>query len=101
MAEVFARFDVLVAPATPIAAPGLEQQTFDFNGQQLPVRANIGVYTQPITLIGLPVVAAPVHAPGRLPIAVQLIGRPGGESQLLRAARALERAGVCAAPVVD
>ena len=101
MAEVFARFDVLIAPATPIAAPGLEQQTFDFNGQQIPVRANVGLFTQPITLIGLPVVAAPVHAPGRLPIAVQLIGRPGGESQLLRAARVLEQAGVCAAPVVD
>ena len=100
MAEVFARFDVLIAPATPVAAPGLDQQTFDFNGQQIPVRANIGLFTQPITLIGLPVVAAPVHAPGRLPVAVQLIGRPGGESQLLRAARVLEQAGVCAAPVV-
>ncbi len=101
MAEVFARFDVLIAPATPITAPGLDQQTFDFNGQQIPVRANVGLFTQPITLIGLPVVAAPVHAPGRLPIAVQLIGRPGAESQLLRAARLLEQAGVCAAPVAD
>ena len=100
MAEAFERFDVLVAPATPIAAPALDQQTFRFGETELPVRANIGLYTQPVTLIGLPVVAAPVHAPGRLPVAVQLIGRPNGEVQLLQAARVLEHAGVCAAPVV-
>ena len=101
MAEVFTRFDVLLAPATPISAPALDQQTFQFNGQEVPVRANVGLFTQPITLIGLPVVAAPIHSPGRMPIAVQLIGPPGSEAALLRAARALEISGVCSAPVAS
>jgi AtzE family amidohydrolase len=99
MSDVFARFDLLIAPATPITAPGLDQQTFAFGEQEIPVRANVGLFTQPITLIGLPVVAAPVHAPGGLPIGVQLVGRPNSEAVLLRAARVLEQAGVCAAPV--
>ena len=99
MAEVLARYDVLIAPATPIPAPTLDQQTFEFNGKELPVRANIGLFTQPITLIGLPVVAAPVWSAGRLPIAVQLIGAPNSEATLLRVARALEQEGVCSAPV--
>jgi Asp-tRNA(Asn)/Glu-tRNA(Gln) amidotransferase A subunit family amidase len=99
MAEVFASYDVLIAPATPIPAPTLNQQTFEFNGKELPVRANIGLYTQPITLIGLPVVAAPVWLPGHLPVAVQLIGAPNTEAALLRVARALEKGGVCKAPV--
>lgn len=99
MAEVFSRFDVLIAPATPIRAPTLDQQTFAFNGKDLPVRANIGLFTQPITLVGLPVVAAPVWSAGPLPIAVQLIGATGAEEALLRVARVLEQSGVCKAPV--
>lgn len=101
MAEVFARADILIAPATPMVAPKLEDATFVYDGMEMPLRPNIGLFTQPITLIGLPVVAAPVHAAGSLPTAVQLIGRPGSEGLLLRAAKVLEASGVCAAPVVE
>jgi 1-carboxybiuret hydrolase len=97
--EVFQRADVLIAPATPMVAPQLDQQTFEHEGVQLPLRPNIGLFTQPITLVGLPVVAAPLHHAGGLPIAVQLIGRPGSESILLRIARELELRGVCSAPL--
>jgi aspartyl-tRNA(Asn)/glutamyl-tRNA(Gln) amidotransferase subunit A len=83
----------------PADAPTLDQQTFPFDGGELPVRANVGLYTQPITFVGLPVVAAPLQNPGGLPLAVQLIGRPGGEAALMCVAKALEDAGVCAAPV--
>jgi AtzE family amidohydrolase len=101
VAEVFAGVDVLVAPATPMVAPMLDQQSFVFDGEEMALRPNIGLFTQPITLVGLPVVAAPVHVPGQLPTAVQLIGRPGSEAALLRVARALEARGVCAAPVAE
>ncbi len=99
LAEVFGQIDVLIAPATPMVAPTLDQQMFSFDGTELPVRANVGIYTQPITLVGLPVVAAPVHTVGRLPLAVQLIGKPRSEATLLRVARFLEASGVCVAPV--
>jgi aspartyl-tRNA(Asn)/glutamyl-tRNA(Gln) amidotransferase subunit A len=68
-----------------------------FGDAELPVRANLGLYTQPISFIGLPVVAVPVPlAP--LPIAVQIIAAPWREDVALRTAHALERQGVVAAP---
>jgi aspartyl-tRNA(Asn)/glutamyl-tRNA(Gln) amidotransferase subunit A len=67
------------------------------DGIELPVRANIGIYTQPISFIGLPVVAVPVPL-SPMPIAVQVIAAPWRENIALRIAYALERAGVCLAP---
>lgn len=99
MAAVFEKHDILIAPATPMVAPLLDQNTFTLDGTQHLLKPNIGILTQPITLIGLPVVAAPVHSPGNLPTAIQLIGKPGSEANLLQAARALELSDVCSAPV--
>lgn len=97
--QLFDTVDVLVAPATPMPAPLLDQTSFTHNGVEMALRPNIGIWTQPITLIGLPVLAAPVHIAGQLPLAVQLIGKPGSEAVLLRVAKALESRGVCTAPV--
>ena len=58
--ELFEDVDVILAPATPCAAPRIGQQTFVLDGVEMPVRPNIGIYTQPISFIGLPVVAVPV-----------------------------------------
>src|SRR6266702_2763433 len=71
-AEIFKSVDVLIAPATPCTAPKLGQVTFNLDGVDLPVRANIGIHTQPISFIGLPVVAVPVPLEP-LPIGVQII----------------------------
>ena len=62
----------------------------------MPVRANLGLYTQPISFIGLPVVAVPVPLTP-LPIAVQIIAAPWREDVALRIAHALETQGVAAA----
>ena len=100
MRHVFQDVDVLIAPATPLSAPLLGQTTMSFNGKEIPLRPNIGLFTQPITLIGLPVVAAPLQgAAGHLPLAVQLIAAPWQEAALLRVARELEKSGACRAPV--
>ena len=92
--RLFERFDVLLAPATPIPAPLRGQATFVMDGVEVPVRANLGLYTQPISFIGLPVVAVPVRGTGALPIGVQLITRPFEEALGLRIAAQLERQGV-------
>ena len=97
--ELFAEVDVILAPATPCTAPLIGQQTFVLDGVELPVRANLGIYTQPISFIGLPVVAVPVPLKP-LPIGVQIIAAPWREDMALRVARALERAGVVAAPAL-
>jgi aspartyl-tRNA(Asn)/glutamyl-tRNA(Gln) amidotransferase subunit A len=95
--KLFAEVDAILAPATPCPAPLIGQQTFMLDDIALPVRANLGLYTQPISFIGLPVVAVPVPlAP--LPIAVQIIAAPWREDVGLRIAHALEAQGVVAAP---
>jgi AtzE family amidohydrolase len=99
MREVFKNVDVLLAPATPVSATKIGQQTMTLEGKEMLVRPNLGIYTQPISFVGLPVVAAPVHTAGPMPIGVQLIGAPWSEAMLLRVAMMLEKSGVCAAPV--
>jgi aspartyl-tRNA(Asn)/glutamyl-tRNA(Gln) amidotransferase subunit A len=95
--EIFKSVDVLIAPATPCIAPKIGQATFVLDGVELPVRANIGIHTQPISFIGLPVVAAPVPL-DPMPVGVQIIAAPWREDIALRVAYALERMGVVAAP---
>jgi 1-carboxybiuret hydrolase len=75
------------------------QKTFVLDGKEMPLRPNIGVYTQPISFIGLPVVVAPIPVAGGLPIGVQVITAPWREDLALRIARTLETAGVAAAPL--
>ena len=95
--ELFKDVDVILAPATPCTAPKIGQQTFVLDGVEMALRPNIGIYTQPISFIGLPVVAAPVPLTP-LPIAVQIIAAPWREDLTLRVANALEQAGAASAP---
>jgi AtzE family amidohydrolase len=94
--KLFTEVDAILAPATPCTAPLIEQQTFMHGDVELPVRANLGLYTQPISFIGLPVVAVPVPLMP-LPIGVQIIAAPWREDVALRLAHALETKGVVAA----
>ena len=95
--ELFRSVDAILAPATPSPAPRIGQQTMMLDGAEVPLRPNIGIFTQPISFIGLPVVAVPVPlAP--LPIGVQIIAAPWREDVALRIAHALEKSKVVAAP---
>ena len=97
--RLFRDVDILLAPATPCRAPRLGQKTFVLGGREMLVRPNLGLLTQPISFVGLPVVAAPVWAKGdELPIGVQIIAAPWREDLALRVAAALERDGVVRAP---
>jgi aspartyl-tRNA(Asn)/glutamyl-tRNA(Gln) amidotransferase subunit A len=97
--DLFRDVDVILAPSTPCRAPRSGQTTFVLGGIEVPVRPNIGVFTQPISFIGLPVVAVPVWLDGGLPLGVQIIAAPWNEALCLRVARHLERAGAVRAPV--
>src|ERR1700685_2224180 len=95
--KLFVEVDAILAPATPCTAPLIGQKDFMLGDNELPVRANLGLYTQPISFIGLPVAAVPVPlAP--LPIAVQIIAAPWREDVALRIAHTLEKMGVASAP---
>jgi AtzE family amidohydrolase len=101
MLKLFQQVDAILAPATPCVAPLIGQKTFVLDGVEMPVRPNIGIYTQPISFIGLPVVAVPVTTALGLPIGVQIITAPWREDVALRIARALEASGAARAPTPD
>ncbi len=93
---LFRDWDVLLAPATPIAAPVIGTEFFDINGTRVPCRPSVGLLTQPISFMGCPVVAAPLwpqHTNG-LPIGVQIIAAPWREDLAFRAAWVLQQSGV-------
>jgi len=96
MMRQFAEVDLIVAPATPCPAPLVGQKTLELRGETLPLRPSLGLFTQPISCIGLPVAAVPVQGEA-LPIGVQLIAPPWREDICLRAAYALQAMGVCRA----
>jgi aspartyl-tRNA(Asn)/glutamyl-tRNA(Gln) amidotransferase subunit A len=94
---LFESVDAVLAPATPFTAPRLGQQTVLLDGAELPLRPNIGIFTQPISCIGLPVVVVPVPLQP-LPIGVQIIAPPWREDLALRIAYRVEKDGVALAP---
>ncbi len=99
-AELFQDFDVLLAPATPCAATTLGTEWIEVNGQRLPARPSMGLLTQPISCIGLPVCAVPVWGcAGPLPIGVQVIAAPWREDLVLRVAYQLQQLGIASSPV--
>ncbi|WP_173894020.1 AtzE family amidohydrolase [Uliginosibacterium sp. TH139] len=93
--DYFERFDLLIAPATPVVATTIAQPELNLPGGRVPTRPSIGLLTQPISFIGLPVVAVPLPTDTALPIGVQLIAAPGREDVALAAAAVLEAQGLC------
>ncbi len=92
--EVFQNVDIIIAPTTPISAPLIGQQTMILDGSEILVRPHLGLFTQPLSFIGLPVLSVPVRGSHDLPLGVQLIAAPYNESLILRVAKVLENTGV-------
>ena len=99
--EIFREVDIVIAPSTPFPATPIGTDTIEINGREVPFRPNVGVLTQPVSFIGLPVVAAPVTRPGKLPLGVQLIAAPWREDLAMRVAAHLEAERVCVSRVAD
>ncbi len=89
--EVFQNLDIIIAPTTPIAAPLIGQQTMILNGQEILVRPHLGLFTQPLSFIGLPVLSVPIKQENSLPLGVQLIAAPYNEALILQVAATLEK----------
>lgn len=94
VAQIFNSVDVLIAPTTPCVAPRIDQRTMTIDGQAVLVRPHLGLYTQPLSFIGLPVLSVPVAQASPLPVGVQLIAAPHCEAKLLRVAAVLANLGV-------
>jgi AtzE family amidohydrolase len=94
---LFRDTDIILAPCAPGPAPRIGQESMELAGATMNIRASLGIYTQPLSFIGLPVVAAPIAQAGKLPLGIQIIAAPWRESLALRAAYALEQDGIAAA----
>ncbi len=92
--RIFRRYDVLIAPAAGDVAPLVDDPFVTVDGRRVPARANLGIFTQPLSFIGLPVISVPLKRPGKLPLGLQLIGMPHGEAALFALAERLEEAGL-------
>jgi aspartyl-tRNA(Asn)/glutamyl-tRNA(Gln) amidotransferase subunit A len=83
----FARYDLLLTPTTPVAAPPIA-------GPDAVEQANLLTrFTAPFNLTGLPAISVPAgFTIAGLPVGLQLVSRPWAEATLLRAAYAYEQA---------
>jgi aspartyl-tRNA(Asn)/glutamyl-tRNA(Gln) amidotransferase subunit A len=98
MREVFRTVDVVLAPATPFTAPLIGQREETVDGQTVLTQPYLGVYTQPLSFAGLPVLTVPVRTVDGLPLGVQLVAAHYSEAALLRVAAELEARGLAAVP---
>ncbi len=92
--EVFKKVDLILAPTTPITAPLIGQQTMILDGEEILVRPHLGLFTQPLSFIGLPVLSVPISEANSLPLGVQLIAAPDHDALILQVAAVLEAQGV-------
>jgi 1-carboxybiuret hydrolase len=97
--RLFDGVDVLIAAATPCPASAIGTEWIELGGRRMPMRPSLGLLTQPISCIGLPVVAAPLGLPGEMPVGVQIIAAPWREDLCFRVAAALAGTGAACAHV--
>jgi aspartyl-tRNA(Asn)/glutamyl-tRNA(Gln) amidotransferase subunit A len=86
--EAFKEVDVIVTPTMPTPAFKLGEKMQD------PLQMYLSdIYTISVNLAGVPAIVVPCGlSGGKLPIGLQIIGRPFEEEQILRAAHAYEQA---------
>jgi aspartyl-tRNA(Asn)/glutamyl-tRNA(Gln) amidotransferase subunit A len=86
--------DVLLAAATPLVATLAGMEWVQAGAGRLSVRLGaVSLLTRSVSLASLPAVSVPAGFSSEgLPIGIQLIGRPGEEDTILRAARAFQEA---------
>ena len=92
IARTFEEIDVFVTPTTPIPAPRIADLTQDPSLLR-PAELLLLRNTRPINVWGLPAISMPCGFTEKgLPIGLQIVGPPGGEAKVLRAAYAYEQA---------
>jgi aspartyl-tRNA(Asn)/glutamyl-tRNA(Gln) amidotransferase subunit A len=85
------QIDILVMPTTPIPAPRIADLRKD-PSRLRPTELLLLRNTRPVNVWGLPAISVPCGFTEKgLPIGLQIVGPPGGEARVLRAAYAYER----------
>ena len=94
LAEVFSQVDLLVVPGTTVDAPPIESEEVAIGPDRiLNVRSALTRFTRYFNLAGNPVLCVPCgFSNQRLPVGMQVIGRPFDEATLLKAGHLFQKA---------
>ena len=91
--QALAEADVIVTPATGVAAPAIPAAALPAGESDLSTLVEIMRFATPANLTGLPAIVFPAgYTPAGLPVGLQVIGRAWDEAGLLRLARLAELA---------
>jgi len=90
--RVFKTVDIIVTPSTAITAPAVRTGFGAHLGESnLPQLSQVMRFATPANLLGYPAISVPVGLDeNRLPVGLQLMGRPWSEATLIDCARKLE-----------
>jgi Asp-tRNA(Asn)/Glu-tRNA(Gln) amidotransferase A subunit family amidase len=89
--RLFERFDLLAAPAMPITAPALGEDSVEVRGETMPYRVALIPFNSPWSLAGLPAASLPCGFVDGLPVGLALLGGRHEDGTVLRAAHAFQQ----------
>ena len=90
--DTFEGVDVIVTPTCPLPAVLVGEEPREIGGVTVSPNRYLGAYTSAFGLAGLPAISVPCgFTSGGLPVGLQLIGAPFGETELVRLALLFER----------
>jgi len=90
--KAMSEYDALLVPTTIIPAPFLNQKEVDIGGEPIEVYLSLSKLTTVFDITGLPALNIPAGlVDSKLPVGVQLVGRPFEESRILKIAYLYEQ----------
>lgn len=89
---LFDRFDLVITPTTSVTAFEPGKRPTEVNGMQVESAYGIFPFTYIFNMTGHPAASVPCGFADGLPVGMQIAGRFGDESSVLRASEALEQA---------
>jgi aspartyl-tRNA(Asn)/glutamyl-tRNA(Gln) amidotransferase subunit A len=89
--KAMSEYDALLVPTTIISAPFLDQKEVNIEGKTIEVYSCLSKLTTVFDITGLPALNIPAGlVDSKLPVGVQLVGRPFDESRILKIAYTCE-----------
>jgi aspartyl-tRNA(Asn)/glutamyl-tRNA(Gln) amidotransferase subunit A len=90
--KAMSQYDALLVPTTNIPAPFLDQKEVNIKGKTIEVYLSLSRLTTVFDITGLPALNIPAGlVDSKLPVGVQLVGRPFDESRILKIAYTYEQ----------
>jgi aspartyl-tRNA(Asn)/glutamyl-tRNA(Gln) amidotransferase subunit A len=90
--KAMSEYDALLVPTTNIPAPFLDQKEVNIEGKTIEVYLSLSKLTTVFDITGLPALNIPAgFVDSKLPVGVQLVGRPFDESRMLKIAYTYEQ----------